>query len=143
MTIFALSTIEGQSGVAIIRVSGPESKKTIKKITGLNVKPRYATLVTIKTLKGKNIDEGIVIYFPKNKSFTGEEVAEFHVHGSSAITELLLKELSKIKGLRPAEGGEFTKQAYMNGKLNIFQVEGLSNLIKSETENQRKQALKN
>ncbi len=143
MTIFALSTIEGQSGVAIIRVSGPESKKTIKKITGLNVKPRYATLATIKTLKGKNIDEGIVIYFPKNKSFTGEEVAEFHVHGSPAITELLLKELSKIKGLRHAEGGEFTKQAYINGKLNILQVEGLSNLIKSETENQRKQALKN
>ena len=143
MTIFALSTIEGQSGVAIIRVSGPESKKTIKKITGLNVKPRYATLATIKTLKGKNIDEGIVIYFPKNKSFTGEEVAEFHVHGSPAIIELLLKELSKIKGLRPAEGGEFTKQAYINGKLNILQVEGLSNLIKSETENQRKQALKN
>ena len=66
MTIFALSTIEGQSGVAIIRVSGPESKKTIKKITGLNVKARYATLATIKTLKGKSIDEGIGIYFPKN-----------------------------------------------------------------------------
>ena len=143
MTIFALSTIEGQSGVAIIRVSGPESKKTIKKLTGLNVKPRYATLATIKTLKGKNIDRGLVIYFPKNKSFTGEKVAEFHVHGRLAITELLLKELSKIKGLRPAEGGEFTKQAYINGKLNILQVEGLSSLIKSETENQRKQALKN
>ena len=143
MTIFALSTIEGQSGVAIIRISGPKSKKTIKELTGTQPKPRYATLTKIYTLEKKTIDEGLVIYFPKNNSFTGEEVAEFHLHGSPAVTGQLLKELSKIEGLRPAESGEFTKQAYMNGKLNLLQVEGLSSLIKAETENQRKQALKN
>ena len=141
MTIFALSTVEGQSGVAIIRVSGPLSKKVINNLTGKEPKPRLATLVKIKTLKNKIIDEGLVVYFPKKQSFTGEEVAEFHIHGSTAIIEKLLKELGKIKGLRPAKQGEFTKQAYLNGKMNLLQVEGLSSLIQAETEAQREKAL--
>ena len=143
MTIYALSTVEGQSGVAIIRVSGPLSKKTIKNLTGKQPKPRLATLTKIKTLKNKIIDEGLVIYFPKKQSFTGEEVAEFHIHGSTAIIETLLKELGRIKGLRPAKQGEFTKQAYLNGKMNLLQVEGLSSLIRAETEAQREKALEN
>ena len=143
MTIYALSTVEGQSGVAIIRVSGPLSKKTIKHLTGKQPKPRLATLTKIKTLKNKIIDEGLVIYFPKKQSFTGEEVAEFHIHGSTAIIEKLLKELGRIKGLRPAKQGEFTKQAYLNGKINLLQVEGLSSLIHAETEAQREKALEN
>ena len=137
MTIYALSTVEGQSGVAIIRVSGPLSKKVINNLTGKEPKPRLATLVKIKTLKNKIIDEGLVVYFPKKQSFTGEEVAEFHIHGSTAIIETLLKELGRIKGLRPAKQGEFTKQAYLNGKMNLLQVEGLSSLIQAETEAQR------
>ena len=141
MTIFALSTVEGQSGVSIIRVSGKLSKKAIKLLTGKILKPRVATLLKINSLDNQVIDEGIVIYFPKNQSFTGDEVAEFHVHGSLAIIEKLLGELSKIKGLRPAKAGEFTKQAYLNGKMNILQVEGLSNLIQAETEAQRRNAL--
>ena len=141
MTIFALSTVEGQSGVSIIRVSGKLSKKAIKLLTGKILKPRVATLLKINSLDNQVIDEGIVIYFPKNQSFTGDEVAEFHVHGSLAIIEKLLGELSKIKGLRPAKAGEFTKQAYLNGKMNILQVEGLSNLIQAETEAQRSNAL--
>ncbi|MDC0247133.1 tRNA uridine-5-carboxymethylaminomethyl(34) synthesis GTPase MnmE [OCS116 cluster bacterium] len=141
MTIFALSTVEGQSGVAIIRVSGPLSKKTLKQLTGREPKPRLTTLTKIKTLDGKIIDEGLVIYFPKKQSFTGEQVAEFHIHGSTAIIDALLKELGKIKGLRPAKQGEFTKQAYLNGKMNLLQVEGLSSLIHAETEAQRQMAL--
>ena len=141
MTIFALSTVEGQSGVAIIRVSGPLSKKTLKQLTGREPKPRLATLTKIKTLDSKIIDEGLVIYFPKKQSFTGEQVAEFHIHGSTAIIDALLKELGKIKGLRPAKQGEFTKQAYLNGKMNLLQVEGLSSLIHAETEAQRQMAL--
>tara|TARA_B100001250_G_scaffold177653_1_gene152694 strand:+ start:776 stop:2074 length:1299 start_codon:yes stop_codon:yes gene_type:complete len=141
MTIFALSTVEGQSGVAIIRVSGPLSKKTLKHLTGKEPKPRLTTLTKIKTLDKKIIDEGLVIYFPKKQSFTGEEVAEFHIHGSTAIIDTLLKELGKIKGLRPAKQGEFTKQAYLNGKMNLLQVEGLSSLIHAETEAQRQRAL--
>ena len=141
MTIYALSTVEGQSGVAIIRVSGPLSKKVINNLTGKEPKPRLATLVKIKTLKNKIIDEGLVVYFPKKQSFTGEEVAEFHIHGSTAIIEKLLKELGRIKGLRPAKQGEFTKQAYLNGKMNLLQVEGLSSLIQAETEAQREKAL--
>ena len=142
MTIFALSTVEGQSGVAIIRVSGPKAKKTIKLLTGKNTKPRQATLTDISTKKNKLIDKGLVIYFPKKNSFTGEEVAEYHLHGSPAVINLLLNELNKIQGLRPAKPGEFTKQAFINNKMNLLQVEGLSNLIKSETEKQRNQALK-
>ena len=141
MTIYALSTVEGQSGVAIIRVSGPLSKKVINNLTGKEPKPRLATLVKIKTLKNKIIDEGLVVYFPKKQSFTGEEVAEFHIHGSTAIIETLLNELGRIKGLRPAKQGEFTKQAYLNGKMNLLQVEGLSSLIQAETEAQREKAL--
>ena len=141
MTIYALSTVEGQSGVAIIRVSGHLSKKTIKTLTGKELKPRLITLAKIRTLNNKIIDEGLVVYFPKKHSFTGEEVAEFHIHGSTAIIEKLLKELGKIKGLRPAKQGEFTKQAYLNGKMNLLQVEGLSSLIQAETEAQREKAL--
>ena len=141
MTIFALSTVEGQSGVAIIRVSGPLSKKVLKRLTGKEPKPRLTTLTKIKALDKKIIDEGLVVYFPKRQSFTGEEVAEFHIHGSTAIIDTLLKELGKIKGLRPAKQGEFTKQAYLNGKMNLLQVEGLSSLIQAETEAQRSRAL--
>ena len=141
MTIFALSTVEGQSGVAIIRVSGPLSKKALKRLTGKEPKPRLTTLTKIKTLDKNIIDEGLVVYFPKRQSFTGEEVAEFHIHGSTAIIDKLLKELGKIKGLRPAKQGEFTKQAYLNGKMNLLQVEGLSSLIQAETEAQRSRAL--
>ncbi|MBP57023.1 MAG: tRNA uridine-5-carboxymethylaminomethyl(34) synthesis GTPase MnmE [Rhodobiaceae bacterium] len=141
MTIFALSTVEGQSGIAIIRVSGPLSKKTLEHLTGKKPKPRLTTLTKIKTLDKKIIDEGLIVYFPKKQSFTGEEVAEFHIHGSTAIIDKLLKELGKIKGLRPAKQGEFTKQAYLNGKMNLLQVEGLSSLIQAETDAQRKIAL--
>ena len=141
MTIFALSTVEGQSGVAIIRVSGPLAVESIKLLTGKTLSPRVATLCKIQTASGEIIDESIVLFFKDNESFTGEAVAEFHLHGSIAIINAVLRELEKIEGLRHAKPGEFTKQAYLNGKINLKQVEGLASLIQAETEEQRKQAI--
>ena len=141
MTIFALSTVEGQSGVAIIRVSGPLAAESIKLLTGKTLSPRVATLCKIQTASGEIIDESIVLFFKDNESFTGEAVAEFHLHGSIAIINAVLRELEKIEGLRHAKPGEFTKQAYLNGKINLKQVEGLASLIQAETEEQRKQAI--
>ena len=140
MTIYALSTIEGQSGIAIIRVSGTKAKESIRVLTGRNPKPRHAELTNITSSKKEIIDQAITLFFPEGKSFTGESVAEFHMHGSSAVIKKVLLELSKIKGLRLAKPGEFTKIAYINGKLNLLQVEGLRNLIRAETEEQRRQA---
>ena len=142
MTIYALSTIEGQSGVAIIRVSGTEAKECIRALTGKTPKPRHAELTNIVSSKNEIIDQAITLFFPQGKSFTGESVAEFHLHGSSAVIKKVLLELSKIKGLRLAKPGEFTKIAYINGKLNLLQVEGLRNLIRAETEEQRRQAFR-
>ena len=142
MTIYALSTIEGQSGVAIIRVSGTKAKESIKVLTGKNPKARHAELTYITSSKNEIIDQAITLFFPQGKSFTGESVAEFHLHGSSAVIKKVLLELSKIKGLRLAKPGEFTKIAYINGKLNLLQVEGLRNLIRAETEEQRRQAFR-
>ena len=141
MTIYALSTVPGKSGVAIIRVSGKLAKKTIKILTKKNIKPRNATLCKIYDNKNKIIDEAVVIYYENNKSFTGEPVAEFQTHGSLSVLSKLLDELSFIKGLRQAEPGEFTKKAYLSGKINLVQAEGLADLIDSETEKQREQAL--
>ena len=141
MTIYALSTVPGKSGVAIIRVSGKLAKKTIKILTKKNIKPRNATLCKIYDNKNKIIDEAVVIYYENDKSFTGEPVAEFQTHGSLSVLSKLLDELSLIKGLRQAEPGEFTKRAYLSGKINLVQAEGLADLIDSETEKQREQAL--
>ena len=141
MTVFALSTAQGQSGVAIIRVSGPFAEKVIKKLTKKKLKPRMATLCKIYKNNKEIIDESVVIFFEKNKSFTGEPVAEFQTHGSIAIISAVLTEISKIKGLRLAEPGEFTKRAYLSGKINLVQVEGLADLIAAQTERQRQQAI--
>ena len=141
MTIYALSTVQGQSGVAIIRVSGPLAESTIYKLTKKKLKPRKATLCKIINSKKEVLDEAVVIYFEKNKSFTGESVAEFQTHGGEAIIRSVLNELSKTDGLRPAEPGEFTKQAYLSGKINLVQAEGLGDLISAQTEKQRQQAI--
>ena len=141
MTIYALSTVPGKSGVAIIRVSGKLAKKTIKILTKKNIKPRNASLCKIYDNRNKIIDEAVVIYYENDKSFTGEPVAEFQTHGSLSVLSKLLDELSFIKGLRQAEPGEFTKRAYLSGKINLVQAEGLADLIDSETEKQREQAL--
>ena len=141
MTIYALSTVQGQSGVAIIRVSGPLAEEAIFKLTHKKLKPRMATLCKILNSKKEALDEAVVIFFEEKRSFTGESVAEFQTHGGEAIIRSVLRELSLIKGLRPAEPGEFTKQAYLSGKINLVQAEGLGDLISAQTEKQRQQAM--
>ncbi|MGI3210310.1 tRNA uridine-5-carboxymethylaminomethyl(34) synthesis GTPase MnmE [Roseovarius tibetensis] len=141
-TIFALSTAQGKAGVAIIRVSGPEVPVVAAEICGGLPKPRFATLRTLKDPVGNVLDEGLVLYFPEQASFTGENVLEFQVHGSPAIISALLHVLRCLDGLRPAEPGEFTRRALSNGRLDLTQVEALSDLIESETEAQRRQAMR-
>jgi len=144
MTIYALSTGSGVSGVAIIRVSGTEAKKVINLLTGKPVpKPRQATLRKISKINTSElIDEGIILWFPGPESYTGEDMAELHVHGSKAVIEALQTSISEIQNCRLAEPGEFTKLAFQNGKINLLKAESIGDLISSETEIQRQQAIK-
>tara|TARA_B100000579_G_scaffold328795_1_gene278825 strand:+ start:1818 stop:3149 length:1332 start_codon:yes stop_codon:yes gene_type:complete len=144
MTIYALSSGPGISGVAIIRISGPESSIVIKSLTGKEMpKPRVATLRKINNIKTSElIDEGIIIWFPGPESYTGEDMVEIHVHGGKAVILALQSEISKIKNCRLAEPGEFTKLAFQNGKINLLKAESIADLISAETEIQRLQAVK-
>ena len=144
MTIYALSTGPGISGIAVIRVSGKNTAEVIKKLTGSKLPvPRVATLKKFnKNGKKDLIDEGVIIWFPAPNSYTGENLAEFHVHGSRAVINAMHSAISKIKNCRLAEPGEFTKRAFQNGKINLLKAESIADLISSETEIQRKQALK-
>ena len=144
MTIYALSTGPGISGVAVIRVSGNNAAKVVKKITGKKLPPaRMATLAKFNKNGGKElIDEGVVIWFPAPNSYTGEDLAEFHILGSRAVIIAMHSAISKLKSCRLAEPGEFTKRAFQNGKINLLKAESIADLISSETEIQRKQALR-
>ena len=144
MTIYALSSGSALSGVSVIRVSGKESRNIISKLTsGVFPKARQATLKKINKINTNElIDEGIIIWFPGPKSYTGEDMAEFHVHGSRSVVEAIHESISKIKNCRLAEPGEFTKIAFQNGKINLLKAESIADLISSETEIQRKQAIK-
>ena len=143
MTIYALSSGSGISGIAVIRVSGKNTAQVVKKLTGSKLpRPRVATLKKFNKNGGKSIiDEGVVIWFPAPNSYTGEDLAEFHVHGSRAVIKAMHLAISKIKNCRLAEPGEFTKRAFQNGRINLLKAESISDLIASETEIQRKQAL--
>ena len=144
MTIFALSTGPGISGIAIIRISGPEARLAIEQLTGKAVpRPRYATIRKINKINTSElIDEGIILWFPAPESYTGEDMAEIQVHGSKAVIEALHTSLSQIKNCRLAEPGEFTKLAFQNGKINLLKAESIADLISSETEIQRQQAIR-
>ena len=144
MTIYALSTGPGLSGVAVIRISGPDTKEVIKKLTSSDLPaPRLATIKKFNKINTNElIDEGILLWFPGPQSYTGEDMAEFHVHGSRAVIEAMHATISKIENCRLAEPGEFTKIAFQNGKINLLKAESISDLISSETEIQRQQAIK-
>ena len=144
MTIFALSTGTNKSGIAIIRISGSSTKNILSKITALDsFKPRKSILCEMRDPDSNTlIDKGLIIWFPGPNSYTGEDLAELHIHGSKAVISAAFSTLSKFDNCRLAEPGEFTKLAFENGKLNLLDVEALSDLISSETEIQRKQALK-
>ena len=144
MTIYALSSGAGVSGVAVIRVSGKNTATVVKKLTGSKLPtPRVATLKKFnKNGEKETIDEGVIIWFPGPNSYTGEDLAEFHVHGSRAVIKALHLAISKIKNCRLAEPGEFTKRAFQNGRINLLKAESIADLISAETEIQRKQAIK-
>ena len=144
MTIYALSTGPGVSGIAVIRISGLETANVVKSITNKELpKPRVATLRKIKNINTHElIDEGIILWFPGPESYTGEDMAEIHVHGGKAVILAVQKEISKIKNCRLAEPGEFTKLAFQSGKINLLKAESIADLISAETEIQRLQAVK-
>ncbi|MBL6957401.1 MAG: tRNA uridine-5-carboxymethylaminomethyl(34) synthesis GTPase MnmE [Rhodospirillales bacterium] len=142
-TIFAPSTGAGPAGLAVIRVSGPAAGAALAAVTGRDLpQPRRATMADIKAADGTPIDSGLVLWFPGPASFTGEDVAELHLHGGRAVVAATLEALGSCPGLRLAEPGEFTRRAFEAGKLDLTEAEGLADLINAETEAQRHQALR-
>lgn len=141
-TIFALSSGTTPSGVAIVRLSGPGVRFALETTIGQVPEQRKAVLKTIRNVGGEAIDRGLVLFFPAPASFTGEDIAEFHLHGGRAVVAALLATLQGLPGLRLAEAGEFTRRAFENGQLDLTEAEGLADLITAETEAQRRLALR-
>jgi tRNA modification GTPase len=142
-TIFALSSGSGRAGIAVVRMSGPDVQSVLEILTGDVPAPRVASLRELWSRDGQDIiDQSIVLFFPGPGSVTGEDVGEFHTHGSPAVVERLLHELSGFEHCRPAEAGEFTRRAFQNERLDLVEVEGLADLLASETEAQRRLAMR-
>jgi tRNA modification GTPase len=139
-TIYALSSGAVPSGVAVIRVSGPRAESALLALTHPLPKPRTAALRTLRRPEGGIIDQGLVLWFPAPKSETGEDMVELHVHGGRAVIQAIFGVLS-ARLLRLAEPGEFIRRGFVNGKLDLTEVEGLADLIAAETEVQRRQAM--
>ena len=140
-TIFAVSSGAGRAGVAVLRLSGAGAGAALRALAGRLPPPRQASLARLRDpADGETIDRGLILWFPAPASFTGEDVAELHVHGGRAVVAAAIGVLERIPGLRPAEAGEFTRRAFDNGKLDLSEVEGLADLINAETEAQRRQA---
>jgi len=138
-TIFALASAQGRAGVSVIRLSGPQAADTVSALIGRLPEPRYASLARLRH-DGELIDQALVLYFKAPHSFTGEDCAEFHIHGSRAVLERLYA-VFRDRGLRHAEPGEFSRRAFENGKLDLTQAEAISDLVEAESEAQRRQAL--
>lgn len=143
-TIYALSSAAGRAGVAVIRLSGPSSRETVIRLTGKT--PPASHRAVLRRFRdggdGAAIDRGLLLWFEGPSSFTGEDVAEFHLHGGRAVVAAMLTALASLDGLRAAEPGEFTRRAFENGKLDLTSVEGLADIINADTEAQRRQALR-
>jgi tRNA modification GTPase len=140
-TIFALSTGAGRGAIAVVRVSGPLAADAIRALTGREPpKPRFAAFRRIAS-GGERIDDALVLWFPGPGSETGEDMAEFHLHGGRAVVAAVLQALARVAGLGPAGPGEFTRQAFDNGKLDLTQAEAIADLVEAETAAQRRQAL--
>ncbi|MDZ7601498.1 MAG: tRNA uridine-5-carboxymethylaminomethyl(34) synthesis GTPase MnmE [Hoeflea sp.] len=140
-TIYALSSGHPPAGVAVIRISGPGVRFGLETLTGSVPVARHAALADMKDGAGQLLDQGLALYFPEPHSFTGEDVGELQIHGSRASVMAVLAALSSLPGFRPAEAGEFTRRAFENGRMDLTAVEGLADLIRAETEHQRRQAL--
>ncbi|CAG8501762.1 7057_t:CDS:10 [Paraglomus occultum] len=142
-TIFALSSGSGKAGIAVIRVSGPKAGEAIRKMTlAKELAPRRAIFHTIyHPINNEMLDHGLTLWFPGPRSYTGEDVAEFHVHGGSAVIKGVFDALGSLEGFRHAAKGEFTRRAFDNDKLDLTEIEGLADLINAETEAQKRLAL--
>src|SRR5271167_2036631 len=141
-TIFALSSGRPPSAVAIVRVSGPQARTALEALAGRVPQPRMATRVLLQDCEGQGIDDAIVLWFPGPASASGEDVAEFHVHGGRAVQAALFAALSVLDNVRAAEPGEFTRRAFENGKIDLTEAEALDDLIHADTDRQRRQALR-
>lgn len=139
-TIFAPATAAGRAAVAVVRLSGPGTAQAVRALTGRLPAARRASLRTLSDGAGGAIDEALVLWFPAPRSYTGEDSAEFHVHGGRAVAAALIEALAAL-GLRLAAPGEFTRRAFENGRLDLAQAEGVADLVDAETEAQRRQAL--
>ncbi len=140
-TIFALSSGRPPVAIAVVRVSGPQARFALETISGRLPEPRRARLARLRDPQnGSVLDEALTLWFPAPGSETGEDMAEFHLHGGRAVIAAVLGVLGRIEGCRPAEPGEFTRRAFANGRLDLTAVEGLADLIFAETEAQRRQA---
>lgn len=142
-TIYALASGLGRAAIAVLRLSGPNVRSIVAAIAGKQPEPRRAQLRSFKDPSTKTeIDRGLALFFPAPGSFTGEDCAEFHIHGGPAVAAAMIRALASFETTRPAEPGEFTRRAFENGKLDLTEVEGLGDLIEAETEAQRRQALR-
>ena len=141
-TIFALSSGRPPSAIALVRVSGSQAGKVLTALAGKLPSPRMATRALLWDLGQRPIDDAVVLWFPGPASATGEDVAEFHVHGGRAVLAALFAALSRFEDVRPAEPGEFTRRAFENGKLDLTEAEALDDLIHADTDRQRRQALR-
>ncbi len=141
-TIFAQATAPGRAGVSVVRISGPMTRRIIVEIAGQLPDERVARLRPLRDRSGMVVDQALILFFAGPASFTGEDVAELHLHGSIAVVRAVLTLLSSFPETRMAEAGEFTRRALENEKLDLTRVEGLADLIDAETEAQRKQALR-
>src|SRR6202140_2502205 len=141
-TIFALSSGRLRSAIAVVRVSGPQAGTALTLLAGKKPAPRIATRVLLRDANRQPIDDAVVLWFPGPASATGEDVAEFHVHGGRAVLAALFAALAGFENVRAAEPGEFTRRAFENGKLDLTEAEGLDDLIHADTDRQRRQALR-
>ncbi|WP_020173985.1 tRNA uridine-5-carboxymethylaminomethyl(34) synthesis GTPase MnmE [Methyloferula stellata] len=151
-TIFAFASGAGRAAIGVFRLSGPKVRDIVEAMTApgsphgegiVALQPRYAQLVKFIDPRSKDIiDQGLVLWFPSPASFTGEDAAEFHIHGGPAVQAAFVQAFGKMEGLRPAVPGEFTRRAFLNGKLDLSAAEGLADLIDAETEAQRRQAVR-
>ena len=141
-TIYAASSGAGRAGIAVVRVSGPQAAEALRTMAGNLPAPRQAVVRKLSDpAKEDTLDQAVVLWLPGPRSVTGEDVAEFHVHGSAAVIAGLFAAFNTIRGLRPAEAGEFTRRAFANGRIDLVEAEGLADLLNARTSRQRQQAM--
>lgn len=141
-TIYALSSGVGKAAFAVVRLSGPGTGALLRALIGDLPPPRFAAVRTIRDVSGETLDRAIVLWFPGPSSFTGEDCAEFHLHGSPAVIQAVMAACSNWPDVRPAEAGEFTRRAFTNGKMDLVEAEGLADLLEARTAGQRAQAFR-